>query len=331
MGRRLHTLDSLKVKENINTQGLKMKIITYRNCTDCDIEFEDGTIVKNTSYSLFAKGSLKNPNHKASSFLGNERVGRVSTNNKGQKMTIISYEDCENVIVEFEDKTTKVCSYNNFMNGFVSKTNKHKAAERIGIKRTVNGDTYEIIQYNNAVDIRVKRLSDGKVFSSTYDKFLKSEVPVIFNPHGKIKWVEHLDDININAKSKRKLDKRVGETVIRNGYTFKIVDYINTNNVIVQCVENSLYLRTTYYRFINHQFNMKFDKNTVTRRKKRVDHTGEIVTKRNGDVMTIIAFRGCRDFDVQFSDGTIVTAKLYTDFLRGTIKNPNNTKKGRYE
>ena len=330
MGRKLKTLDSLEIKENINTQGLKMKIIEYRNCHDCDIEFEDGTIVKNTYYSLFAKGSLKNPNYKASHFLGKERVGLVNTNNKGQKMTIISYEDCDNVVVEFDDKTTKVCSYNNFMSGFVSKTDKYKAAERIGIKKAVNGDTYEIVEYNSATDIKVKRLSDGKVFNSTYDKFLNSEAPVIYNPLGKIKWVDQLDDISITSNGKHKPNKRVGESITRNGYTFKIVDYINTNNIIIQCIENSLYLRTTYYRFINCQFNMKFDEGAVTHRKKRVDHTGETIKKRNGDIMTIIAFRGCKDFDVQFSDGTIVTAKLYTDFLRGTIKNPNNTKKGRY-
>lgn len=47
----------------INNQGLLMKIIDYRNCTDLDIQFEDGTIVKNRAYKEFNNGCVSNPNH----------------------------------------------------------------------------------------------------------------------------------------------------------------------------------------------------------------------------------------------------------------------------
>lgn len=42
-----------------NSQGLKMKIISYRNCRDIDVEFEDGFIKCNTTYELFKNGTIK--------------------------------------------------------------------------------------------------------------------------------------------------------------------------------------------------------------------------------------------------------------------------------
>ena len=37
-------------EENINKQGLKMKIIKYRSRRDIDVEFDDGTIFYNKNY-----------------------------------------------------------------------------------------------------------------------------------------------------------------------------------------------------------------------------------------------------------------------------------------
>lgn len=48
-------------EESINKQGSKMKIIRYKNCRDIDIEFDNGYIVKNTSYKHFKNGSIRNP------------------------------------------------------------------------------------------------------------------------------------------------------------------------------------------------------------------------------------------------------------------------------
>ena len=43
----------------------------------------------------------------------------------------------------------------------------------------------------------------------------------------------------------------------------------------------------------------------------------------NGQQAKIIAYRGCRDIDVQFEDNTIVTHKSYQSFRQGSIRNPN--------
>ena len=47
---------------SIATNGQLMTIIKYKKANDIDIQFEDGTIVKNKNYSDFLKGYIKNPN-----------------------------------------------------------------------------------------------------------------------------------------------------------------------------------------------------------------------------------------------------------------------------
>ena len=51
-------------EENINNQGLKMKIINYKNAHDIDVQFEDGKIRKHMRYDHFKKGEIiYNTNH----------------------------------------------------------------------------------------------------------------------------------------------------------------------------------------------------------------------------------------------------------------------------
>ena len=59
-------------------------------------------------------------------------------------------------------------------------------------------------------------------------------------------------------------------------------------------------------------------------------HTGEtIFSNTYGMKMTLIAWRGCNDIDVQFEDGTIVTKQHYCSFQRANIKYPDFLKKQR--
>lgn len=53
---------------NFNNQGLKMKIIKYVSSTDIDVKFEDGYIVKHTTYRDFKIGGIKS--HYYKSFYG---------------------------------------------------------------------------------------------------------------------------------------------------------------------------------------------------------------------------------------------------------------------
>lgn len=54
-----------------------------------------------------------------------------------------------------------------------------------------------------------------------------------------------------------------------------------------------------------------------------MNRIGETITAKNGQTMTIIAYRNNRDIDIQFSDKTVVLHKRYDHFLNGKIYNPN--------
>ncbi len=49
---------------NVANNGQRMIIVGYRNCKDIDIQFEDGTLVKNKRYDKFKIGRVGNPNLK---------------------------------------------------------------------------------------------------------------------------------------------------------------------------------------------------------------------------------------------------------------------------
>ena len=101
-----------------NNQGLKMRIIKYNNCQDIDIQFEDGTIIKNREYSKFKKGEIKNPNSLYSS--AKNRVNETNLNTQGTKMTIIKYKNNKDITVCFEDGyIAEHVTYKNFQNGTI--------------------------------------------------------------------------------------------------------------------------------------------------------------------------------------------------------------------
>lgn len=43
--------------------GMEAEIIRYRNCSDVDIRFDDGTLVKHKTYGSFVRGNIRNPNY----------------------------------------------------------------------------------------------------------------------------------------------------------------------------------------------------------------------------------------------------------------------------
>lgn len=49
---------------------------------------------------------------------------------------------------------------------------------------------------------------------------------------------------------------------------------------------------------------------------------GEQVRNRSGEMMTITAYRGSKDIDVQFEDGTVVEHVLYQNFVKGYVEKP---------
>lgn len=61
----------------------------------------------------------------------------------------------------------------------------------------------------------------------------------------------------------------------------------------------------------------------VKRQHNFVDRTGEIHINKEGQKVTIIAYRGAADLDIQFEDGTIIYYRSYSEVKNGSIRNKN--------
>ena len=177
----------------INSKNLKMTIIKYKSATDIDVQFEDGTIVKNKEYSVFLKGNIKHPN-----YYNNLRIGETNVNNQGLKMTIIKYEKYDDIDVQFEDGTiVENKSYDHFLKGHIINKNY-----RIGETNINNqGLKMVIIGYKDSHNINVQ-FEDGTIVENRqYGDFL---IGNIVNPN------EHSDGISIPNKMLRQISFQLG-------------------------------------------------------------------------------------------------------------------------
>ena len=101
--------------------GQMATIISYRNHTDIDIEFEDGTIIYHKSYYYFKEGQIYNPHYNK---LQDSRLGETTRMNNGQIATIISYRNCKDIDIQFEDGTTIYHkTYQEFKKGSIANPN----------------------------------------------------------------------------------------------------------------------------------------------------------------------------------------------------------------
>ena len=126
---------------NLNKQGIKMKIVNYRNASDIDIQFEDGIIVKNKRYDHFQDGGIKHPNSKGNRFIN--RIGENNVNNQGLKMTIIKYRSSNDIDVQFEDGyIAEHKTFKNFRTGKIRNFNTYHTNTKSKHK-IINGMEYK--------------------------------------------------------------------------------------------------------------------------------------------------------------------------------------------
>lgn len=111
-----------------------------------------------------------------------------------------------------------------------------------------------------------------------------------------------------------KLINRTGETnIAKNGQKMTIIAYKNSNDIDIQFEDGTIVTNKQYDRFMN---GIIKNPNLVK------TYIGETIKAKNGQMMTIIAYRNSKDIDIQFEDGVIVNKKSYNSFKRGVIKHP---------
>lgn len=114
----------------------------------------------------------------------------------------------------------------------------------------------------------------------------------------------------------QKID-RTGETnIATNEQVMTIIEYRKNDDIDIQFEDETI---------VKHKQYTNFKKGTIQNPNfnKKNNRKGETNIANNGQVMTIVKYRGCNNIDVQFEDNTIVKHKSYQSFLKGKIKNPN--------
>lgn len=157
--------------------------------------------------------------------------------------------------------------------------------------RANNGQLMTIIAYRKWDDIDVK-FEDGNIIEHReYSKFKKGQIK--------------------NTKF------RLGETSISTkGQKMKIIAYRNCNDMDVKFEDGTIVKNTFYQQFKDGQITNPNYTNSIAK-------IGEEIKTQYGQKMKIIAYRDCNDIDIQFEDGTIVEHRIYREFKKGRIRNPN--------
>ena len=189
----------------------------------------------------------------------------------------------------------------------MAKTNLCKT-ERIGETNIANnGMQMTIIEYRGSNDIDIM-FEDGMIIRhKQYSSFKRGEIG-----HPTIK-----------AKGHQPHTWHIGETSITNsGHLMTIIDWHNQNNISIKFDDDVIIHNKRYSSFKKGSIAHPKDNNNW----HYPSHLGEIVTKSNGESMTITKYTNSKDFEVTFSDGTTVHRKRYTDNKKGFISNPNSYK-----
>ena len=236
-------------ESKVANNGLLMSIIGYRNANDIDVQFEDGTIVHNKQYSQFAIGAIKNPNS------SKKHVGEININNQNEKMKIITYRNYDDIDIEFEDKTiVKHRSIDEFKLGKIKNPN-HYIVERVGESNTApNGMKMTIIAYRGYHDIDVQFEDGTIVYNRDYNSFKKR----------KIGYIDSFSNL------------RIGETITTyEGHKIKLIKYDNVKHIVV-LFENIFEKRTEYKKFKTGKIKFPFPQtlNNIEIQKNAYVHNG---------------------------------------------------------
>ena len=164
----LHTGETIFSK----TYNMKMTLVAWRGCNDIDVQFEDGTIVKEQYYHSFCAGNIKYPD-----FLKKQRLGMTKMMNCGMKATIVEYFDSTDMTVRFEDGYEKKhVSFKAFAKGATTNPNLVCSKQRLGINKVqAKGYVATVVSYEDSQNVIVQ-FEDGITKKTCWDTFNKGKV-----------------------------------------------------------------------------------------------------------------------------------------------------------
>lgn len=233
----------------------------------------------------------------------NDRIGTTVKATNGMMMTIIGYARHDQMTVQFEDGTiVDGIEYRWFMKGMVAHP-KDKPGGRVGETKVSKwGEKMTIIEWEDYRHIKIQ-FDNGDVIETTAH---------IFDQNG----------IQSPTYKQQRYQYRVGETRKNTkGQTMLVIAYRNHHDIDVQFDTGEIREHVSYSSFCD-------GKLSISPQHRHKPYTADEVLgttnkAKNGQLMTVTAFRTSIDMDVTFEDGTVVSGVRYGNFSTGRIKNPN--------
>lgn len=175
-------------------------------------------------------------------------------------MRCVEYKNSNEIIVEFlDDYHAIVCSrWDAFSSGLIKNPNQGK--ERIGtVVKNISGHLMECIEYNGALNIKVKFLDEfGAEVNTKWSKFIKGNVK---NPYG---FQNRIGMIRQNNK----------------GEEMKIIEYNKSSNIVVEFQDEwKRTKRTTWGSFKNGQVKNPHEDEMVTDLTNQTFDKWHVITK----------------------------------------------------
>ena len=218
-------------EEHVMHCGMKATVIAYRRAMDIDVQFEDGTVVKNRTYNDFSVRRIKHP---SLPIKYKERFGETKVMKCGMKATVMAYRNPTDIDVQFENGAIREhCAYSNFTQGTIRESMRetNKADERIGEKKIMkNGLEATIIAYKNCTNIDVQFPSGIIIKKQSYSRF-KAGL--------------------ITEKRYNQGENRIGQSRMMNcGRMATIIAYKSSADIDVQLDTGKIIKSRAYYEFL---------------------------------------------------------------------------------
>ena len=165
---------------------------------------------------------------------------------------------------------------------------KDRTGQNIVLK---NGQTATIIAYRGAQDLDIQ-FENGCVFKGVTYRQLQ-------------RWARRK-----TTRNKRCQSGHLGEAIaLKNGTAAIIIAYRSINDIDVQ-FSNGVIKRHLQYG--------NFKRGSISWHQYDNERIGEQRVMKNGQLATIVAYRNCRDVDVQFADGSVHCHVRYDRFVKCT-------------
>lgn len=270
-------------EERISSCGQIMRIIDYRDSTDIDVQFEDGTIVKNKQYNNFVTGKIMNP---TVSNIVTAQVGMTNTNTVGLKMKIIEIIPGGKIKVQFEDGVIKETSLSTFKSGQIRSGSDFE--KNIILSKLLNEHIGEKWKDSNNEEVTI------------IERVIKNDKPsqsyIVQWKDGRTLQTSY-NTIKGGKFSKRNASKVGLISKTKSGETMKIIEYRNSHDLDVQFEDGTIVknrgLSDFYRGYIKKEQNINKEFRE-TCEKLGIDYEKALAFRRRNkvtDTETILHFR----------------------------------------